>query len=444
MRTPLRLLLLMALTQPCAVALGENLTLPKNFPSDPIQALLPFDNRLWIAQKNAITMWERGGGSPTTLSMEGVGGSARLMMGSQTGGVLAGALISASGKAEALPGLSSASVVGVCRHPADHRLCFLTEEGRLLGADVATKEVAGIFENLPKALGLGSHPAHLRALFAAHDRLYLANEANAGQAGKGGGRLAEWDWRGAWRMVDTASFVDVTGIESVNGERENLVLALGYDDLSVLLRVYSNLQWKRYRLPWRERPSTGIGQRIREISPGQWLMLAFGNFYLIQPPIPGSNQPQVRPLSACTESLHDFCAWGGSIVLAGGQQDRTAGTTQPLLRETTLAAITASPRPTGQGAWWRTTSVNANQVSESLLIAGFQKRTVHLSNEGDSPLTVDLEIDANNTEAYRGLYRMQVAPHSYVPYVFPEGYSATWLRLRAQEAGMVTAEISLE
>jgi hypothetical protein len=57
---------------------------------------------------------------------------------------------------------------------------------------------------------------------------------------------------------------------------------------------------------------------------------------------------------------------------------------------------------------------------------------------------VDLEIGALNIEVYRGLYRMQVPPHSYIPYVFPDGYAPTWLRLRSLEAGVLTAEITVE
>jgi hypothetical protein len=413
--------------------------------SEPVVAVLPLAGKLYVMQPSQLAVWNRTAPPESLVTQAGVGGANRLAW--PGGGVLGGFFLNATGKPMEFPGLVGADLVGVCRHPEERRLCFLTEDGKLLGADLGTKEVAAIFDNLPKALGIGPGRPRMRALFAAHDRLYVANDLDPAQASaglRGSGRLAEWDWRGAWRVIESSPFVDIAGAEGTNGERSDLVFALGYDDLSLVLRMWHRNQWKRYRLPWRERPAGQTGNRIREISTDRWLMQAFGNFYQLQAPAPGITSPRVKPLCSSSEPILDFCAWRGAIILAGGQNDRLTGSAQPLLKETFLESLVNGAKPSGKGAVWRNATVGAGTVSDSFLIDGFDKKTVHFSNESDQPMQFDIDVDVTGTDVYRVLYRMEVPGRGYIPYVFPQGYSATWVRVKSLSPGAVTAEISME
>ena len=71
-------------------------------------------------------------------------------------------------------------------------------------------------------------------------------------------------------------------------------------------------------------------------------------------------------------------------------------------------------------------------------------QTLHFSNEADQPIQLDIEVDTTGTDVFRGLYRMEVPGRSYIPYVFPQGYTATWVRVKSLSPGTVTAEISME
>lgn len=413
--------------------------------AEPVVSLMPIGGNLYVMQPSQLAVWNRINPPQSLLNKDGIGGMNRLVW--PGGGILGACQLQASGKWAEFPGLVGADLVGVCRHPEEQRLCFLTEDGRLLGADTGTKEVAAIFDNLPKALGIGAGRPRMRALFAAHDRLYVANDLDQAQATaglRGSGRLAEWDWRGAWRIIESIPFVEITGAEGANGERSDLVFALGYDELSLVLRVWHRNQWKRYRLPWRERPAGQMGNRIREISTDRWLMQAFGNFYQLQPPAPGITAPRVKPVCSCLEPILDFCAFRGTIVMAGGQNDRLTGSTQPLFRETSLDAMGSGTKPSGKGAVWRNATVGAGTTSDSFLVDGFDKKTVHFSNESDQPMQFDIEVDVTGTDVFRGLYRMEVPGRSYVPYVFPQGYSATWMRVKSLSPGAVTVEVSMD
>jgi hypothetical protein len=427
---------------------AEEFERSKFLANEPVMALLPLGSRLWVAQEGRVfAINQQGGGTLEHQTKLGIGGRNRLALPGSGNGILGATLIESGGKVLPLEGLVGANLVGTCRHPSDGRLCFLTEDGKLLGMDISTKAVGPIFDQLPKALGISGSQPRMRGLFAAHDRLYVVNdvlgEPNATTL-KAAGRLAEWDWRGAWRIIETSPFVDVTGIESAGGERHDVIFALGYDEYSAVLRVRHQQQWKRYRLPWREPEFSPDSGKIREIGLGKWLVQAWGNFYLLQPPVGNSAAPRIRALSGGGDLLQDVCAWQGKIVLAGGQDDIASGSPQSLLEFTTLEKLAAGPKVMGKATFWRKSSMLANQVSDPLLIQGFDKKTLHLNNDSDQPIQIDLEIDATGTDQFAVLYRVELAPRAYVPYVFPQGYSASWLRLRTLGNGVVTGEISME
>ena len=66
---------------------------------------------------------------------------------------------------------------------------------------------------------------------------------------------------------------------------------------------------------------------------------------------------------------------------------------------------------------------------------------LHLGNDGDAPVTVEIEVDPLGDGVFR-LYRaIDVPARGYLPHVFPEGFSAHWLRLRTRQAGRLTAEL---
>jgi hypothetical protein len=66
---------------------------------------------------------------------------------------------------------------------------------------------------------------------------------------------------------------------------------------------------------------------------------------------------------------------------------------------------------------------------------------LHLANDGDAPARVEIEVDPLGDGVFRLHQSIQVPAHGYVPHVFPEGFSAHWLRLRARQAGRLTAEL---
>ncbi len=340
-------------------------------------------------------------------------------------------------------GLQDVELAGVCRHPGgEKKLCFLTVDGRLLGADLDSMQTQPIFEEMSKALGLGQAQPQFRALFNAHDRLFVVNDLDPTQGpvrGRASGRLAEWDWRGAWRVVDQSPYVDVSGTESATGLREDLIFALGYDAKSLLLRVWHQNQWRRYRLPWNWPPRSGLGNGIREMQAGRWLMSAFGNLYELQPPQEAGFAPHLRPICRLQQPVLDFTFYRGGVAMILQEHQKTGQ-----LRLVTMEDLVRGPQSCGTGGVWQDQLVRASEVSEPFLMAGFGRKTLHLTNEGTEPMEIDLLIDARGNDEFQALHRISLPAGAYVPYIFPEGFSGAWWRLQSVQNGKITAFATYE
>jgi hypothetical protein len=74
-------------------------------------------------------------------------------------------------------------------------------------------------------------------------------------------------------------------------------------------------------------------------------------------------------------------------------------------------------------------------------MTGFDRKVLHLANDGDVPATVEIEVDPLGDDEFRPYRVIDVPAHGYVPHVFPQGFSTHWLRLRARQAGRLTAEL---
>jgi hypothetical protein len=341
-----------------------------------------------------------------------------------------------------IPGLDNAEVVGACPHPgSDDGFCVLVRDGHLLGcAEGKPDVVSPIFDDLPKALGMGHGLPHCRALAEANGRIYVANDADFSRPNAPGiasGRLAEWDWRGAWRVVDTVPYVDIVTLRRPSQGGAVSVLALGYDSFSALLNVWQANRWQRYRLPHAAALQPQPGQRICEIGEGKWLLRIAGTFFLVELGA-DSAVPSVLPLSHSPEPIRDFCQYRDQIVLAGG----SAG--QSLLRLVSQTELALGPKPHGQATLWRKTALAEGFLSEPVATAGYARRTLHFTNHTQESHLVDIEVDPTGKGQFHGLVRVEVPPLAYLQHIFPAGYSAKWIRVKSIETGNLTAELTCE
>jgi hypothetical protein len=321
------------------------------------------------------------------------------------------------------------------QHPKT-KAYFLTMEGLLFEADLVTLETRRLFD-LVKTLGIEGGYIHFKGAHTAQGRLVVANNSYAEEEYLGKrapGRLAEWDGTGDWRVLEQNPFVEVSGKQNpqAGGHYGNTLFALGWDRSSVILRVLHGGTWRRYRLP---KGSQSFDHqwntewmRIREAQTERYLMDAHGIFYDLPPLVYGGALWGIRPIAAHTRIVPDFCYFRGLLVLAGDQTDNAVGQPQSGFWFGNVDDLHRMGKPSGWGGLYWHDVVEANQPSDPFLMTGFDRKVVHLWNEGRAPVTFTLEVDFLGDGSFRPYQKLRVPPGGYVHHVFPAGFAAHWVR----------------
>ena len=348
--------------------------------------------------------------------------------------------IAADGTVRNIEALTRHRLTATARHLRDPagKVYMLTMEGLLFEVDVATLLCTQLFD-LTRELHLptGAVP-HFKGAHTAQGRLVVANNTYDEREYLGhrrGGRLAEWAG-GSWMILEEEPFVEVAGKQNPTAGTAygNTLFAVGWDRASVILRVLHAEQWSRYRLPkgsgsW-DHAWTTEWMRIREAQTERYLMDAFGLFYELSPLVYGGRLQGVHPICRHLRIVPDFCHWRGLLVLAGDQTDNAVGQPQSGLWLGEIDALWRFGKPTGEGAVWRDERVLAGVPSDPMLMQGFDRTVLHLTNDGDRPVLVTIEVDVLGDGRFRryGCYEV-TGGGGYVHHEFPAGFAARWVRL---------------
>lgn len=208
----------------------------------------------------------------------------------------------------------------------------------------------------------------------------------------------------------------------------------------------------RYRLP------IGAGQvsdwqsserTLREIVTERYLLNTGGSFFMVPRPTAGGPQ-RIKPICTHAKRISDFCSWRGLLVLSGCladskpdghyfQADGGAG-----LWFGDIDDLWKMGKPAGYGGPWRRSQVKADEPSDPYLMDGYDRKSLELSHDAPAVVTFTLEVDVAANGAWLPLRSFPVPAGQAVTYTFPDGYSAHWLRLRADTSCQATAQLRYE
>jgi hypothetical protein len=287
----------------------------------------------------------------------------------------------------------------------------------------------------------GSKP-HFKSGYTAHGRVVVCNNSYNTQDFNGewsAGRLAEWDGKGDWNVIENTAFTEVWAAGSFGKP----LIATGWDNISVIMRVFINGEWKRYRLPKGSRTfdqtSCTEWMRIREVETERALMDCHGLFYEIGMHTYGNELWAIKPVSSHLRVIPDFCSWRGMLVFGGNQatpmkfgpQDLNplAGQSQAGLWFGKTDDLWSFGKPTGYGGVWYKTPVLEGEVSDPYLMTGFDKKSIHLYHDSNEPVEFTIQTDFMGNGDFQTFKKIKVNSGEYVHYEFPGAYSAHWLRL---------------
>ncbi|MBM4093547.1 MAG: hypothetical protein FJ276_29685 [Planctomycetes bacterium] len=220
------------------------------------------------------------------------------------------------------------------------------------------------------------------------------------------------------------------------------------DDASVILvtsdgRLRLPKGDSAYDAPFR----SGWPRWDRELESERHLANIHGTFYEV--PLETNSRPPVfrklRPVASHRKRIADYCTWSGLLVLSGvrtgaesdGHVFASAKGTEALWFGG-IDDLWKLGKPVGRGGPWKNASVRAGEPSDAYLMTGYDKKTLELTADRDA--TIRIEVDFDHQTGWHLYESVRLPADRKVTHVFPEGFSAHWVRLTADTDCVATAD----
>jgi len=431
-----------------------------------IGAVVPWADRLWMItyaahqpKGSSHKLYSVDQDMNQTIHPESVGGTpAARMIHSESNQLLLGHyLIDAEGairviSPEVMPGRLTA-IARHLHHP-EHMVYYVDMEGMVYEADVNTLEVKLLFKKAVPGW-------HAKGAYTSQGRLVMSNNGehptienpeqyyqveDVPASPERAGVLAEWDGE-TWRMIERRQFTEVTGPGGIHGAPdENAPLwSIGWDRRSLRLKLLDKGTWHTFLLPkaaHNNDPQHGWfteWPRIRSIGNGRMMMDMHGMFYEFPSTFSEQNTAGISPISSHIRYIPDFCDWNGRLVIASDEasimENPKCGQPQSNLWFGTADDLKAWGPASGYGGTWVNDAVEANTPSDPFLIAGFDRRVLHLAS--DVPAGITIEVDPDGRGNWERFARVEL--NGYTMRIFPSNLNAEWMRVTADRACTATA-----
>lgn len=228
------------------------------------------------------------------------------------------------------------------------------------------------------------------------------------------------------------------------------------DDASVIMYDH----WgNRFRLPKGDAsfdtPSGfGVPRLRREIATERDIFNVHGTIYCL-PRENSGDVANIKPIATHNKRFTDFCPWRGLIVIAGChtgmQQDdghyRLSDDGKVGLWLGDFDDLWKLGKPKGIGGPWKNSIAEAYIPSDPYLMTGYDNKKLQLSHDADSPITFAIELKvimnviavSDEFGDWNHYKSVTVQPGEEKEFLFPDGFSAHWVRLVANKDCRATA-----
>lgn len=332
--------------------------------------------------------------------------------------------------------------------------CWINDSNANQGASVFTN---ALNSKLPGYHGKGSYTGQGMLL-------YTNNGEKSAQAKRDpqtpSGALASWGGPGKdWQLILREQFTEITGPGGIYGTPEGQadsapIWAMGWDHRSLLLMLLEGGEWHLYRMPKSSFSYDGAHgwntewPRIREIGTGDDLLATMhGTFWHFPKTFSVNNSAGIAPRSNTLKVVGDFARWGDWVVLGCDDSAKNeflntrpskAKHAAPLRSNSNLwfvkpEQLSKLGPALGSGGVWLEEDVKAGDVSDPYLIAGYEKRMIHLAHRGTKPVTFILEMDQEGNNNWATIKTITVPPNGYRAYIFTQKQAGPWLRITTEQ-----------
>ncbi|MEX1241195.1 MAG: hypothetical protein WEB30_15835, partial [Cyclobacteriaceae bacterium] len=458
-------------------------------------AVVPWADRLWVVTYgphlpfgSSDKLYEITDALRITPRPESIGGTpANRMIHKESNQLFIGPYaIDSKGSVRTIPyEVAPGRHTGMARHLTDpeNKIYLATMEEGFYEVDVHSLKTTMLFEdgnvknkkendiaaNQPGSLLPG---AHGKGAYSGQDVLVYSNNGEAvpealKQFDIESGALAEWDGS-EWKLVRRNQFVEVTGPGGIYGNKNDTdpIWAAGWDHKSVLLGVRDRGKWSFFRLPKASHSYDGAHgwntewPRIRDIGTHEkpdYLMTMHGMFWNFPATFSSQNSTGIRPRSAYLKVIGDFTRWKDQLVFGcddSAQKEflnkrkvkgniEGPGQSNSNLWFTPLSLPDQLGPNTAEGAVWLKETLQANQVSEPFLFAGWPRRSAWIHNQGKQSVDFTFEVDKEGNGSWRQLRLIKVGPGSTEMIEFPASDPGEWIRVKNNRQTFATVHFCL-
>lgn len=225
--------------------------------------------------------------------------------------------------------------------------------------------------------------------------------------------------------------------------------ALSLDAASVIYTEGAN----RFRLPRSSAAydaafASGQPRGVREVVTERQMLQTHGTFYEL--PLSGSGGiRRIRPITSHGKRISDFASWRGLLAITG--VPASAAANKHLYRSDDAQAalwfgnvddLWRMGAPRGVGGPWKNSAVTNGVASDPYLMFGYERKVLELSHSNASPVFFTVEVDFAADNSWSEYARFTVAPGQTLTHVFPDGYSAHWVRVKSDTTTTATAQFT--
>lgn len=266
---------------------------------------------------------------------------------------------------------------------------------------------------------------HGKGLYSSQGRVIYANNGDRDKRvmtdpTTPSGALGEWTGSGDWQLVRRNQFTEVTGPGGIRGSDPDApVWSIGWDAKSLILMLLDGGQWQSFRLPKVSHSYDGAHgwntewPRIRDIGnigedKDNLLMTMHGAFWNFPRTFSSTNTSGIRVRSAYLKVIGDFARWNDRLVFGCDDSAKSEFLNKRKVKggidsigQSQSNLWFASPDTPGKlgpahasGAVWLHESVNAGDMSDPFLVAGWKHRSVwHIDHATGESKRVEITGD---------------------------------------------------
>jgi hypothetical protein len=126
--------------------------------------------------------------------------------------------------------------------------------------------------------------------------------------------------------------------------------------------------------------------------------------------------------------------------MAGDQTDNAVGQPQSGLWFGNIDDLWQMGKPQGWGGPWWNSRVLSGETSDPFLMTGFDKKVLHIRHESKETVQFRIEVDFLGDGTWVEYRTLSISPEKgYEFHIFPDGFSAHWVRIVVDKGCVVSA-----